>query len=68
MRVFIIESSGRERELGEHALEYIRKERCPLCGGKLEILCNEEEIGYVSYACRNCHSLIYSITESTSTL
>ncbi len=66
--MFIIESSGRERELGEHALEHIRVGRCPLCGGRLEMLCNEEVIGYVSWACRNCHSLIYSITESTSTL
>jgi len=61
--VFIIDATGREGELGERALEYIQRGRCPVCGGKVEVLCSEGEIGYVSWACRNCRSLIYTITE-----
>ena len=64
VRVFIIDATGREREVDARALEYIRKGRCPACGGKLEVLCSEPEIGYKSWACRSCRSLIYTTTES----
>ena len=62
VRIFIIDAGGREGELDARALEYIRGGSCPACGGELVELCKEPEIGYESYACRSCKSLIYIIT------
>ena len=64
VRVFIIDAGGGEREVDACMLEHIQRGRCPLCGGKLEVLCSEPEIGYMSWACHNCRSLIYTTTEN----
>ena len=66
-RLFIMrgadEEEVREETRAQRMLDALSRGRCPLCGGRAEVLSAVPEIRYLSWVCRECRAFFYSIEE-----